>query len=71
MGYSNTGFRCPKCRQTERFTASAVLLVGEISITPDGYDWAYGSVHHSKIPDAAIIECCECEHTGAAVTFLA
>ena len=36
---SETGFKCPKCGQTEYFEAHAVILTGRTLISPDGWDF--------------------------------
>ena len=57
---SETGFKCPKCGNTEHFTASMVVAVFHgCTITPDGWDYmdGWGEV---DLADGATLECCEC-----------
>ena len=58
-----TGYVCPKCGNTEHFTASAVVCVfGDVSITPDGWDYldcGYGEV---DLAEDATLYCEKCGH---------
>lgn len=56
---SDTGFKCPKCGNTESFDASCVILMGTTHITADG--WNYFDYPNDVMLDSgASLTCCEC-----------
>lgn len=59
---SETGFVCPECGNTERFTASSVVLSCTLMIDETGWDWTYGGDCYAELPEWALMECCECGH---------
>lgn len=61
---SETGFKCPKCGQDERFTVDAVTLYCETRITPDGWDYMTGYCYGCELPPGAQMTCGECDYTG-------
>lgn len=56
-----TGFVCPKCGNTECFTAFSVVLHGPTLIHPDGWNW-FGIGFDAELPDYSIMRCEKCEH---------
>jgi len=58
---SETGYRCPKCGQTEAFDASVVILMGCTHITADGWNY-YDFPNDVMLDDGAVLTCCECGH---------
>jgi len=65
---SATGFKCPKCGQTEYFTAFAVVLYGPTFIHPDGWNYFNGACDVELAPDA-IMRCEACEYEGGSDEF--
>ena len=59
--FSPTGFTCPKCGNTEYFTAFAIVLYGPTLIHPDGWNW-FGGSFDSELAPEAIMRCEKCEH---------
>lgn len=57
---NETGFKCPKCGQTEHFTASDLVIAGPIDVSPNGYEPKYGHGLHYELPDYARMWCHKC-----------
>lgn len=64
-----SGFKCPKCGQTESFTASAMTIEGPIDIYGYGYEERVGSGLNYSVPDDAAMSCTECGHKSTAYEF--
>ena len=60
---SDTGFKCPRCGQTEHFTASAVVVATRVDITPDGWDY-WSESGNVELYQNALMRCEECGHTA-------
>jgi len=60
---SETGYICPRCGNTECFTAFAVVLVGPTLIHEGGWDW-FGGSYDAELADGCIMRCEECEYEG-------
>lgn len=65
---SETGFTCPKCGNTEYFTAFAVVLYGPTLIDSNGWNW-FGSSFDSELAPGAIMRCEECEYEAVHAEF--
>lgn len=66
---SETGFKCPSCGQSERFTAYEIVVTGPVDVRSDGYEPEYGHGVHEEIPDTAIMVCQECGEKRCAIDF--
>lgn len=56
-----TGFKCPKCGQTEEFDAFCVVLTGTTHITKWGWDfWDYAN--DVELHPSSMMRCCKCHH---------
>lgn len=57
---SETGFKCPKCGNTEHFTASMVVATFyDCDISPDGWDYFRNSCE-VDLADSSTMMCWEC-----------
>lgn len=67
---SETGFKCPRCGQTERFTAdSAVLYNARVHIDKDGWDyWSDGA--DVEFCNLTHLKCEECGHEDHHAEFM-
>lgn len=61
---SETGFKCPKCGQTESFTADSVVLYNaKVLINENGWDyWTEGA--DVDLAGLALLTCEECGFEG-------
>jgi len=66
---SETGFKCPKCGQDERFTAYELEISGPIQVSDEGYEPEYGRGLHYEIPMTCLMVCNECGHKAHAIDF--
>ena len=66
---SETGFRCPKCGQTEEFDAFTVVLSGRTHITADGWDYTTYPADVELHPSSRM-ECCKCHHVQHQAFFM-
>lgn len=60
---SETGFICPECGSTKRFTATQYYVFNaELTITKDGWvdNGKYGEI---ELPHSTDLECCECGYS--------
>ena len=66
---SETGFKCPKCGNTESFDASCVVLMGTTHITKDGWDY-FDYANDVEIHPSSLMECCKCHHVQHQAFFM-